>query len=285
MYKRLLLFSFLLFGLLCNAKLFKNERTYQVYEQIQLFNDSLDWPTISKTVSKEAFTFLQVQEAWWKIMRGHDKDAQAKRISKLCMPYLETEMAADDMSQPQLFVTTMAHGFMARVQLLKDEQMAAASNYLDGVSYLESCMKLETPADEILLLVSLYDAIIGSLNEKMIYKPILFFFPSGDKEKGLKQLKVFAAQNEPLIQTESLYFLYKLNTEFYEKHRVALSYMQQLADKYPKNWVYRVEAIRLRSFYDGGKALSEKAKLLKDLQTWPLSNNEKQYARSLLIEG
>lgn len=281
MRKLLVVIPILFFSLIINAQIFTHSLTYSIYARMQSF-EAIRVDTLQASLTGSEFDFLRIQQAWWRINRGYSIDAESKIILDVCKPYLNTDKNISQMNQGELFLHAMAHGFVARVMLLKSERISAASNYLDGVDYLEACIKLKNPEPEVELLVGIYNAIIGSLNEKVAYRPILWFFPSGDKQKGLNTLLNMNTSKNALVQAESLYFMYKINTELYEDHATALDYISSLVKLYPTNWMYLIEEIRLESYYNYNAAVKRKKHFLEFLNTSTLPLQEKLYATKKL---
>ena len=76
-----------------------------------------------------------------------------------------------------------------------------------------------------------------------IYKPVIIFFPHGDKKLGLKQLKI-ASDSSIFLQAEANAFLSGIYQGFERDSRKALIYSRKLVEKYPKNTQFNTAYIR-----------------------------------------
>ncbi len=75
------------------------------------------------------------------------------------------------------------------------------------------------------------------------YKPVMMFFPGGDKKLGLQQLKI-AARNSIFLKAESNSFLSGIYLDFEHNLDSALVYCKKLYTLYPNNLQYKTLYIR-----------------------------------------
>ncbi len=76
-----------------------------------------------------------------------------------------------------------------------------------------------------------------------IYKPVLVFFPHGNKKLGLQQLKI-AADSSIFLAAESMTFLAGIYQDFERDPVKAYIYSKKLKDTFPKNHEFRILYIR-----------------------------------------
>jgi len=76
-----------------------------------------------------------------------------------------------------------------------------------------------------------------------VYKPVMVFFPSGDKKLGLKQLKT-AADSSIFLMAESANFLAGIYQSFEKNPVQALYYSRSLMQNYEKNMMFKTSYIR-----------------------------------------
>lgn len=89
------------------------------------------------------------------------------------------------------------------------------------------------------------------------YKALAFFFPKGDKTKGLKNLKE-AAENSIFLKAESYSFLSAIFLSFENNYLQASNYSKALHELYPENLQYLAEYIKnllLVKKYDEAESL------------------------------
>lgn len=76
-----------------------------------------------------------------------------------------------------------------------------------------------------------------------IYKPVLVFFPHGNKRLGLKELKI-ASDSAIFLMAESINFLSGIYQSFEKDPAQAVAYSKKLKDKFEKNLQFRLGYIR-----------------------------------------
>jgi hypothetical protein len=76
-----------------------------------------------------------------------------------------------------------------------------------------------------------------------IYKPIMIFFPHGNKKLGLKQLKV-ASDSAIFLKAESYNFLSGIYQSFEKDPAQAVAFSRKLRDTYPRNTQFKTGYIR-----------------------------------------
>lgn len=70
-----------------------------------------------------------------------------------------------------------------------------------------------------------------------VYKPIAFFFPEGDLERGQKQL-IENGEHGLFLKAESIFFLAYLSVYFEKDYRKGLRFSRRLNREYPHNPLY-----------------------------------------------
>ena len=75
------------------------------------------------------------------------------------------------------------------------------------------------------------------------YKPLAFFFPKGNREKGLEDLEI-AAQSSILLKAESFSDLSYINITYENNYQQAIYFSKYLYDLYPRNPEYPEEYIK-----------------------------------------
>jgi hypothetical protein len=80
-------------------------------------------------------------------------------------------------------------------------------------------------------------------NAHPIYKPVLMFFPHGNKKLGLAQLKI-AADSSIFLAAESMTFLSGIYQDFEKDPVKAIMYSKKLKETFPGNHEYKLHYIR-----------------------------------------
>jgi hypothetical protein len=76
-----------------------------------------------------------------------------------------------------------------------------------------------------------------------IYKPVLIFFPHGNKKLGLQQLKI-AADSAIFLAAESMTFLAGIYQDFEKDPAKAIIYSKKLKETFPDNQEFKIQYIR-----------------------------------------
>lgn len=185
--------------------------------------------------------FLMGLIEWWKIMpntsdQSHDERFLAYMDSTILVgenlfkryPAYKTEAA---------FFLAAAHGFKAR--LYSDEERKnwrkAAASGKTALNYLEISKERENLSVELLFGDALYNYFSVWVPENYpALKPILWFFPKGDKALGLKQLKE-VSYNAFYTRTEAMVWLMRILNSYENDQARAFQIADYLYQTYPDN--------------------------------------------------
>lgn len=183
--------------------------------------------------------FLMGLSEWWKIMPNIENQQYDGRF----VAYMDTSIyLADRMYQrdPEneeaTFFLSAAWAFKSRLHSERKSWRKAASAGKSTLSYLEpNKEKKEDLGPEFLFGDALYNYYAEWVPENYpLLKPVLLFFPSGDKEKGVKQLKE-VANNAFYTRTEAQYFLMRILAFDEDRPYEALQIAEYLHQSFPDN--------------------------------------------------
>jgi hypothetical protein len=185
--------------------------------------------------------FLMGLIEWWKIM-PNTKD---KTHDEKFMAYMDSTIdIADELydDYPQYkteasFFLAAAYGFKGR--LYSDEERRnwrkAASAGKNALDYLEESKTKENLSPELLFGDALYNYFSVWVPENYpALKPILWFFPKGDKALGLKQLKE-VSYNAFYTRTEAMVWLMRILNSYENDQAQAFTISEYLYQSYPDN--------------------------------------------------
>jgi hypothetical protein len=185
--------------------------------------------------------FLMGLIEWWKIM-PNTKD-QSYDASFLA--YMDTTIQVADRLYEEYpaykaeasFFLAAAYGFKGR--LYSDEERKswrkAASAGKDALDYLEESKEAQNLSPELLFGDALYNYFSVWVPENYpALKPLLWFFPKGDKALGLKQLKE-VSYNAFYTRTEAMVWLMRILNSYENDQFQALQISTYLIENYPDN--------------------------------------------------
>jgi len=185
--------------------------------------------------------FLLGLSEWWKIMPDTKNSAYDERF----LSYMDSTIrVAENLHKKSpeyrieaAFFLAAAYGFKGR--LYSDEERGswrkAASAGKDALDYLEECKEKDNLSPELLFGDALYNYFSVWVPENYpAARPLMWFFPKGDKALGLKQLKE-VSYNAFYTRTEAMVWLMRILNS-YENDRVrAFQLSEYLYKTYPDN--------------------------------------------------
>lgn len=201
--------------------------------------------------------FLMGLIEWWKIM----PNTKSTRYDAKFLAYMDsTILVADNLYENYPPYKTEASFFLAAAwgfkgRLYSDEERKnwrkAATAGKNALKYMEISKKKENLSVELLFGDALYNYFSVWVPENYpALKPILWFFPKGDKALGLKQLKE-VSYNAFYTRTEAMVWLMRILNSYENDQARALQLSEYLYENYPDNpFFHRYYA---RMLYSMGK--------------------------------
>ncbi|MDF9800314.1 tetratricopeptide (TPR) repeat protein [Catalinimonas alkaloidigena] len=198
--------------------------------------------------------FLLGLSEWWKIVPNVD----VTKYDKKFLAYMDTaiyyaeHMFEQDEDDPEAaFFLAAAYAFQGRLYSERKDWGKATVAGKNSLNFLEICKGKEDFSPELLFGDALYNYYAEWVPENYpILKPVLMFFPEGNKDLGIKQLKS-VANNAFYTRTEAQFFLMRILTaegsDPAEAHRIS----DYLHHTFPDNpYFHRYYA---RQLYSRGK--------------------------------
>lgn len=151
---------------------------------------------------------------------------------------METVAAAEKMPDDHpdaVFFEMSARGLLAEYYADRGSYMKALNEATQAYALLKEGFELSEKYPEFLFAVGLYNYFREAYPEKHpIYKPLIWFFRSGDKEKGLNQLKR-ATKETVIIRVEAYVYLSYIYMRYEEKPELSRKYISELLSYFPQN--------------------------------------------------
>lgn len=178
---------------------------------------------------------------WWKIILSEENEEQDDRF------YDEIEETLDFCDEildnnpdnvDALFFKGGAIGFRGRLNVMRKNWFDAANDGREALPLVEHAYELDPENVDVKLGFGIYNYLAAVIPERYpIVKPVMIFFPSGDKELGLKQLKE-AASIGKYSKYEARYILVTFFYYFENDMDSAEIYAQQLIESFPNNPIF-----------------------------------------------
>ncbi len=180
--------------------------------------------------------FLMGMAEWWKIVPNTDvTDYDDKMIA-----YMDTTIAlaeelydnSDNKLEPAFFLAG-AYGFKGRIYSERKKWAKATLAGRNALKYFDKCKGNGDLNPELLFGDGLFDYYSQWIPQNYpLLKPVLFFFPKGDKDRGIKELEK-TANNAFYTRVEARYFLlqiYSMENQYDKAYEMAKFMFEQYPD-------------------------------------------------------
>jgi len=189
---------------------------------------------------------------WWKIMLNPDNESfddiffqKLEDVIYQCDEILEKDPENID----ALFFKGGSIGFRGRLRAFRESWIKAADDGREALPIVQRASELDSNNVDVQLGFGIYDYYAAVIPEQYpLIKPLMIFFPSGDKEKGINQLHNTAMKGK-FAKYEARYFLMTLYFNYEDNPYKAAEYASMLTADFPDNpvfqrWAGRIEARR-----------------------------------------
>ncbi len=178
---------------------------------------------------------------WWKILLDPDNESydeiffqKLEDVIYQCDQLLDKNPKNID----ALFFKGGSIGFRGRLRAFRESWLKAADDGREALPIVEEAAALDPNNMDVQLGFGIYNYYAEVIpNENPLIKPLMIFFPDGDKEKGIQQLKN-TAFNGKFAKYEARYFLMTLYYRYENNTIAADDYAKLLQDDFPDNPVF-----------------------------------------------
>lgn len=249
--KKIILFIFLLTNLFAQQSDFESrvelgiKQIYNIkFEDAEKTFRSLiaDYP------NHPAGRFFLAMIDWWKILLDVENESydeiffqKLEDVIFQCDKILEKDPDNVD----ALFFKGGSIGFRGRLRSLRESWLKAADDGREALPIVERASKLDPNNLDVQLGFGIYNYYAAVIPEEYpMIKPLMIFFPSGNKEEGLKQLRN-TAFNGKYAKYEARYFLMTIYYRYESNPWQAEEFAKILLDDFPDNptfqrWLGRI---------------------------------------------
>lgn len=182
--------------------------------------------------------FMEALSTWWQILldlpnTSHDDafyDAMDEVIDRA-----DRMLDENPDSQDAAFFKGAALGFRGRLHSNRHHWIRAAYDAKRAMDYVLGLAEKNPRNDDFIFGKGIYDYYAALVRERYtVAKALMAFFPEGDKERGLRELRRTAEQGW-FIQTEATYFLLQINYRYEEDFQKSLQNVRWLRERHPNN--------------------------------------------------
>ncbi|MBD2699643.1 tetratricopeptide repeat protein [Spirosoma sp. BT702] len=208
--------------------------------------------------------FLMGLAEWWKIVPNTDVTDYDDR----CLALMDTTITlaekmyddSDNKLEPAFFLAG-AYAFKSRLYSERKKWTKATFAGKNALKYFEKCKGNADFSPELLFGDGMYDYYAQWIPENYpLLKPILMFFPKGNKASGIKELEK-TANTAFYTRVEARYFLIQIYS-MENQYDKAFEMSKYMHEQYPDNPFF--ERYYARSAFVIGK-LNEAERICKDM--------------------
>jgi len=185
--------------------------------------------------------FFPAMIYWWKILLDTSSeqydDIFYEKIDEV-IDYCDNLLENNPNDVDALFFKGGAIGFRGRLRVIRESWLQAAGDGKDALPIVEQASILDPENVDVQLGFGIYNYYASVMPERYpVIKPLLLFFPEGDKQLGIKQLKN-AAENGRYARVEATYFLMSLYSNYEKDNEKAQYYSDKLVKAFPNNPIF-----------------------------------------------
>ncbi|MCC2547899.1 tol-pal system protein YbgF [Hymenobacter sp. BT175] len=187
--------------------------------------------------------FLLGLSTWWKIV---PTNMQTKQFDKIFFAYMDTTIALgekmyekDSKNYEACFFLSAAYGFDARLNSERKNWRKATFSSKRALNYLEKSKEANGLSPEFLFGQALFNYYAVWISENYpLLRPVLLFFPKGNRALGLQQFKN-VADNGFYTGLEARFFLMRILYNEENKAEAAMPIARTMATNFPDNGYFQ----------------------------------------------
>ncbi len=184
--------------------------------------------------------FLSMIE-WWKILVDLDNESNDDNFYQKLEDVIfqcDKILEKDENNINALFFKGGAIGFRGRLRAIRESWLKAVDDGREALPIVQFAAKLDPANKDVQLGFGIYNYYASVIPEQFpLVKPLMIFFPGGDKAKGIEQLND-VAYNGKYSKYEARYFLMTLYSNYENNASKADEYAQLLVNEFPENPVF-----------------------------------------------
>lgn len=190
---------------------------------------------------KPAGRFFLAMIDWWRILVDLDVETydeiffqKLEDVIYNCDQILEKDQKNVD----ALFFKGGAIGFRGRLRAYRESWLKAADDGREALPIVEEASSLDPNNLDVQLGFGIYNYYADVIpNQYPMLKPLMIFFPDGNREKGIEQL-TNTAFNGKYTKYEARYFLMTLYYTYENDAFKADEYAKMLTNDFPNNPIF-----------------------------------------------
>ena len=222
---------------------------------------------LKKYYPKSSWVYiLEANYYWWKIISGEKTDSYTDAF------YNSLELANQNLDglkvDEKKFLLILIYSFESRVNLMEKKYLTTIFELKRHIHVIKSTFGKEESYNAYYLSSGLYHYLTSVAYSNYIFlRPLMQLLPEGNKVKGIQFLN--KQTKDPILETESRYFLMKIFDEVEHRDDLSIKYASLLCKKYPQNFIFQEHYFKL---------------MLRSRKT-PLSANELKMTKKTILNN
>lgn len=197
---------------------------------------------------------------WWRILLDLDVETYDELFFQKIEDVIyncEQILDKDPNNIDALFFKGGAIGFRGRLRAYRESWLKAADDGREALPIVEQASVLDPNNVDVQLGFGIYNYYADVIpNQYPLLKPLMIFFPEGNREKGIEQLTNTALKGK-YAKYEARYFLMTLYYTYENNPYKAEEFANMLVGDFPNNpifekWLGRI-SIKRGDYYSGSK--------------------------------
>ncbi len=178
---------------------------------------------------------------WWKILLNPDNESHDDIFFQKLEDVIyqcDQILKKDPDNEEALFFKGGAIGFRGRLRAFRESWLKAANDGRLALPIVEKAAKIDPKNVDVKLGFGIYDYYAAVIpNEFPLIKPLMIFFPPGNKQKGLDELTDVGLHGK-FAKYEARYFLTTLYFSYENDPYKADEWCKMLTTEFPDNPVF-----------------------------------------------
>lgn len=182
--------------------------------------------------------FLLALNTWWEILIDLSDESHDAAFYAAMEEVIRRSDRLLDRNKDHFdawFFKGAALGFRGRLRSNRGKWFLAAKDGLRAMDYVLGVVKRQPNNADYAFGKGIYDYYAAAVPEEYPYvKPVMIFFPDGDKQRGIRHLER-TVKSGRFIQTEAAYFLLQIFYLFEDDYSKSVYYANWLRERHPDN--------------------------------------------------
>ena len=214
--------------------------------------------------------FLLAMVEWWRILIDIENESRddgfhemLDRVIDIC----DERLDKNEKDIAGLFFKGGSIGFQGRLHANRKSWVSAATRGKEALPVVMDADEIAPGNADLAFGTGIYDYYAAVLPDKYsVLKPLMMFLPDGNRNRGIKELKL-AAEKGRFANWEAMYFLLQLYYGMENRPSTALTYARKLVAQFPANPVFHRYLgrtyIKLGNWERAGKVFAEIRKAVR----------------------